>query len=149
MLDRPVNLLLELAQAIVGEFIVLSVTLIWCLLGTETSQIKPHLLSRDMTTIFHPFLTSYPDNQKENWLIFLTSSFQSCWLCSAQILTSSFHEVISLLSCKDHCQAHLFLILFPWLIQEDPVSSIISDSLISLLQGEEKMRLLNSISTTC
>lgn len=99
------------------EFIILSVTLILCLLGRETSQIKCHLLNRYLTAIFQPFLLSYSDNQKENWLNFLTPSFE---ICSFFSVHPSFHELLSLLSLKDQLQVHLFCKVSSWLI---PVGS--------------------------
>lgn len=95
------------------EFIILSVTLILCLLGRETSQIKCHLLSRYLTAIFQPFLTSYSDNQKENWSIFLTSGFE---IRSFFSVHPSFHGLLSLLSLKDQLQAYFFCKVSPWLI---------------------------------
>lgn len=58
MLNSLVNLLFERGHIFVAEFIILSVNLVLCLLGTDISQIKPHLLNRSLPThpTHHPIL---------------------------------------------------------------------------------------------
>lgn len=87
LLNSLVNLLFEIGQVLTAEFIILSVSLTLGPLSKETFPITHHLLSGPLTTILHLFLTSHFHDHKENWLIFLTSMFQTCWHFSAHALT--------------------------------------------------------------
>lgn len=132
LLNRVLNLLLKISHIFMDGIYHPKFTLILCFLGTETSLIKPHLLSFYLT-------------------IYLLPSF------SNQLLSSSWFPVVR------HVDSFLlmFSILFmnacrflpsksTWRLtssvksplnspQEDPVVSIISDSLVYLMQGEEKI----------
>lgn len=134
---RLINLLFEISQVLMDGIYHIKCYYDFMPPGHKTSQIHPHLLSKYLTTTFHAFLTSYSDSQKENWLIFLNSSFEVCWLFSVHVLNPFCHELMSPLSLKES-QRSTSSVKSPLdEPQSDPVISIISDSRFFDAQGRE------------